>query len=92
MRTMLVVAAAAALPLLFWLYLSLVAATARVWRGGLADAGQLDRAGLDLGRFLLADLRPDGSPLVPTRVGIGARYKDGRLQVRKMRGISREAF
>jgi hypothetical protein len=90
---MFIVAAAAMLPLLLWLFLSLIAATARVWRGGLTDAREFDRAGVNLTRFFRARVRKqDSSSLVPTRAGIGVSYRDGKFKVRETRTVSKDIF
>lgn len=93
MRTALVIAAAVALPLLLWLLMSLVAAAGRVWRGGVGDAREFDRADFSLKRFLTAQVEPqDSSSLVPTRAGIGVRHRNGRFEIRETRTISKETF
>jgi len=94
MGTMIIVViAAAALPLLLWLLMSLVAAAARIWRGGLADAREFERAGVTVSAFVRAKVRrQDSSSLVPTRAGIGVRYKNGEFKVRETRTISKDVF
>ncbi|MCC6828267.1 MAG: hypothetical protein IT550_08575 [Novosphingobium sp.] len=93
MGTMLIIGAAFALPLLLWLFMSLVAAWARVWRGGVADAREFDRADFSLRRFFRAQVdRQDSSSLVPTRAGIGLRYEKGQFKVRKTRTVSKDVF
>jgi hypothetical protein len=93
MGTMLIIAAIIALPLLLWLFLSLVIAWTRVWRGGVSEAREYDRAGFTLARFFDAKVdRQDGSSLVPTRAGIGVRFEDGEFKVRETRTISKDVF
>lgn len=93
MRTMLIVAAAFALPLLLWLFMSLIAAAARIWRGGLSDAREFERAEVSLRRFFTATVdRQDSSSLVPTRAGIGVRYENDSFHVRETRTISKDVF
>jgi hypothetical protein len=90
---MLIIVAACALPLLLWLTMSLLAAAARVWRGGIADAREFSRAGVTLSRFLRAQVRrQDSGSLVPTRAGVGVRYKNGKFVIRETRTISKDIF
>ncbi|WP_174291163.1 hypothetical protein [Sphingomonas bacterium] len=93
MRTFLLVAAMFALPLLVWLFMSLVAATARVWKGGVADAREFQRAGFRLLPFLRAGVRrQDSGSLVPTRAGVRAGVRRGRIFVAETRAVSKDVF
>lgn len=75
------------------LVVALVAALVRVWRGGLDEAREFDRAGVELPRLWQARVRrQDSSSLVPTRAGIGVRFADGKFQVRETRTISKDVF
>ncbi len=79
--------------MLMRLLVALVAATVRVVRGGTDDAREFDRAGVGLERFWKAEVRKqDSSSLVPTRAGIGVRFKNGQFEVRETRTISKDVF
>ena len=93
MRTLVLLAAIFALPIVVWLLMSLVAATARVWKGGTADAREFQRAGFTLLPFLRATVRSqDSGSLVPTRAGVRARVRNGRIVVRETRAVSKDIF
>ncbi|MGF7156270.1 hypothetical protein [Novosphingobium gossypii] len=90
---MMILVAIIALPLLLWLLMSLVAAMARIWRGGTAEAREFGRAGVTLPRFMFAKVRrQDSSSLVPTRAGVGVRYRNGKFVIRETRTISKDIF
>lgn len=87
------IAAVFLLPLLIWLMMSLIAAAARIWRGGLADAREFARAGVTLPHFWDATVRKqDSSSLVPTRAGVGVMFKNGKFVIRETRTISKDVF
>ena len=82
-----------ALPLSIWSLMSIAAATSHVFRGGSADAGEFSRAGFTLRRFFSATVRrQDSSSLVPTRAGVRARVRNGRIVVSETRAISKDVF
>lgn len=93
MRTAVLVAAILALPFFVYLFMSLMAATARVRRGGTDEAREFARAGVTLGRYLTARVdRQDSSSLVPTRAGIGIKATPNGFVVRETRTISKDVF
>ena len=93
MRTVILISAIVALPFLVLLFMSLMVAMARVWRGGPREAREFARAGVDLRRFLSARvLRQDSSSLVPTRAGIGIRATPDGFVVRETRALSKDVF
>jgi len=82
-----------ALPLSIWCMMSMAAATSHVIRGGFSGAREFSRAGFTLGRFFSATVRrQDSSSLVPTRAGVRARVRNGRIVVSETRAISKDVF
>jgi hypothetical protein len=94
MRTVSFLAAVTALPFLVYFMMSLLAAIARIWRGGPSEAREFALAHVDLRSFLGGKVdRQDSSSLVPTRAGIKIKAtKDGRFVVRETRTISKDVF
>jgi hypothetical protein len=94
MRTVILLAALTALPFLIYFMMSLMVATARVWRGGRSEAREFALAHVDLRAFLGGSVdRQDSSSLIPTRAGIRIKAnKDGRFEVRETRTISKDVF
>lgn len=91
MRTIIVIVALVALPFFMRLCLSLIAAAARVWRGGNDEAREFARAGFDFRSFLSASVRKqDSSSLVPTRAGIAVTVRSNEFVVRETRTISKD--
>ncbi len=93
MRTAIFIAALISLPFMVRLFLSLMSAAGRVWRGGADDAREFARAGVTLDRFLSASVQQqDSSSLVPTRAGIGVTATAHGFRVRETRTISKDTF
>ena len=82
-----------ALPFCAWFMISMTAAFARVVRGGSNTASEFHRAGFTLKSFLFAEVRrQDSGSLVPTRAGIKARVRKGKIEVVETRTISKDVF
>ncbi len=93
MRTATFLLALVLLPFMIQLFMSMMAAAGRVWRGGADDAREFSRAGVTLGRFLSASVhKQDSSSLVPTRAGIGVTATADGFRVRETRTISKDTF
>jgi hypothetical protein len=94
MGTIIFIAAIIALPFFIYFLMSLMAATARVWRGGENEAREFALAQVDLGAFLAGKVdRQDSSSLIPTRAGIRIRAtQDGHFVVAETRTISKDVF
>jgi hypothetical protein len=94
MRTVFLLAAVSALPFLIYFMMSLMTATARVWRGGRSEAREFALARVDLRAFVGGTVnRQDSSSLIPTRAGIKIRAnKAGGFDVRETRTISKDVF
>lgn len=94
MRTALLVAAIAALPLLIYLFMSMMAALARIWRGGVDEAREFKLARFDLESYALGVVpKLDSSSLIPTRAGFRIEAtKHGDFIVRETRTISKDVF
>ena len=91
--TIQIVLAAIALPTFVYLFMSLMAASARVWRGGRAEAREFQRAGVRFRPFILARVRrQDSGSLISTRAGIRIRSTSEGLVVGETRTIAKDVF
>jgi len=88
-----VVAALILLPLFVYLFMSLMAAAARVRRGGQAQSREFARAGVKLRPFIGARVRrQDSGSLISTRAGIRIRSTSSGLVVGETRTIAKDVF
>lgn len=94
MRTVIFLAALVVLPLAFYFTMSVLAALARVVRGGTSEARQFAIAGIGLGKFVRGRAeRLDSSLRIPTRAGIWVETRsDGSFEVHRTRTFSRDVF
>jgi hypothetical protein len=93
MKIILFIAAAAALPLLIYLFMSLVSALARVGRGGTGEAREFARAKVGLKQLFGASVRKqDSGSLIATRAGISLRSSTAGLQVNETRTVAKDVF
>lgn len=93
MRTAIFIAALISLPFMVRLFLSLMGAAGRVWRGGTDASREFLRADVTLRRFFFAAVeKQDHSSLVPTRAGVGVTASSSGFTVRETRTISKDTF
>lgn len=93
MRIALAIVAVLALPMLIYLFMSLMAALTRVGRGGRAEAREFKRAGVGLKDFLNASVRKqDSGSMISTRAGISLRSTAKGLKVRETRTVAKDVF
>ncbi|MGP7795613.1 hypothetical protein [Sphingomonas sp. CLY1604] len=93
LRLVVVVGAAFILPLSVYLFMSLLAATARVWRGGRSQSREFERAGVTLRPLLRAEVRrQDSGSLISTRAGIRIRSTSKGIVVGETRTIAKDVF
>lgn len=82
-----------ALPFCAWFMISMITAFARVAKGGSDTASEFHRAGFTLRSFLFARVRrQENGALIPTRAGIKARVRNGKIEVAETRTISKDIF
>jgi hypothetical protein len=93
MSVVLYITAALVLPLAVYLFMSLMAAAARIWRGGASEALEFDRAGVGWRSLWRANVRrQDSGSLISTRAGIRMRSGAGGLKVGETRTIAKDMF
>lgn len=82
-----------AIPLLIYLFMSLVSALARVGRGGPGEAREFARARFGLKQFFGASMRKqDSGSLIATRAGISLRGTPTGVKVTETRTVAKDVF
>lgn len=93
MRMTIAIFAILVLPLMIYLFMSLMAALTRVGRGGRAEAREFKRAGMGLTEFINASVRKqDSGSMISTRAGISLRSTADGLKVRETRTVAKDVF
>ena len=93
MRALLTVGAVLALPFLVHLFMSLMAAAARISRGGRSESRDFQRAGVNWYTLWHAKVRrQDSGSLISTRAGIRIGSSPDGIRVGETRTIAKDVF